>query len=122
LHSFHRQFPELRCVLLLRYLLQLRFSFQFAGALYPISWKTKFRGKLSVATMLFLTAGMIAAINGIYSAVLSAAILPAWLASGIGALVPASFGATVAAIVSARIVGAAYDLAMGKVKVINSAN
>ncbi|MCX7164831.1 MAG: DUF115 domain-containing protein, partial [Rhodocyclales bacterium] len=47
LHSFHRQFPELRCVLLLRYLLQLRFSFQFAGALYPISWKTKFRGKLS---------------------------------------------------------------------------
>ena len=32
---------------LLRYLLQLRFSFQFHGALYPISWKTKFRGQVT---------------------------------------------------------------------------
>ncbi len=46
LHSFHRQSLELGRVFLLRYLLQLRFSFQFTGALYPISWKTNFRGKL----------------------------------------------------------------------------
>ncbi|MDR2506425.1 MAG: cobalamin-dependent protein, partial [Candidatus Accumulibacter sp.] len=39
------QFLELGGVLLLRYL-QLHFSFQSHGALYPISWKTKFRGKL----------------------------------------------------------------------------
>ncbi|MCX7177153.1 MAG: hypothetical protein NT159_25190, partial [Proteobacteria bacterium] len=47
LYPLHRQFSEFRRVFLLRYLLQLRFSFQFTGALYPISWKTKFRGKLS---------------------------------------------------------------------------
>lgn len=76
----------------------------------------------SIASMLFLTAALIVAINGIYSAVLTTAVLPAWLATGMGALVPSTFGATVAAIVSARIVGAAYDLAMGKVKAINSAN
>lgn len=76
----------------------------------------------TIATMLFLMAGMIAAINGIYTALLSTAILPEWLATGLGVFIPASFTATVSAIVSARVVGAAFDLAIGKVKAINDAS
>lgn len=76
----------------------------------------------SVATMLLLTAAMIACINTIVNAVLVYAVLPAWLGSALGALIPGNFSAVLAAIVSSRICGAAFDLAMGKVKVINSAN
>ena len=48
LHTLYRQFSELRCVCLLRYL-QLRFSVQVCGALYPSPWKTNFREKLNIA-------------------------------------------------------------------------
>jgi hypothetical protein len=45
LHPLHRQLPELRCILVLKYFTQLHFSFQ-VGASYSIPWMPKFQRKL----------------------------------------------------------------------------
>jgi len=95
LHSFHDQFPKLRPIFLIRYLLQLRVSFHLHGALYPVSWTRKFLGKLTIKCRPFAPTDAQPAYRpsraaGIYAAMAAMGRLPAvgrqLPRSGVGAL------------------------------------
>lgn len=75
----------------------------------------------SIASMIFLTAAFIVCINEILTTLLSALSPPAFIANAIGIFIPTDFAMILAAIISSHICRAAYDLAMLKVKAINTA-
>lgn len=85
-----------------------------------------FGRKLSVATaaitaMFALTAAFVICISLTVQAIANIIVLPSFLAP-IGWFVPSDFTFCISSIISARTCRAAYDLAMAKVRLINSAS
>lgn len=83
--------------------------------------------KLGVATTavlsaVLLTAALVACINSILQSVLAVMVVPSWIAVSMGMFLPASFSVTLSAIMSSYICRAAYDMAIIKIKMINSAS
>ena len=76
----------------------------------------------SIAAFVVITLGFIACINSILQSVLGMVSIPGWISNAVGLFVPVDFAACVAAYASSRICRAAYDMAVLKVKLINSAS
>ena len=71
--------------------------------------------------MIALTVAFIGVINGVVASVLSSASLPGWAAAGIGFGIPSDFALCIGALVSSRIARAAYEMAMDKARMFNTA-
>lgn len=76
----------------------------------------------AVLSAVLLTAAFVACINSILQNVLAAMVIPSWIVGSLGMFLPASFSVTLAAIMSSYICRAAYDMAIIKIKMINSAS
>jgi hypothetical protein len=74
----------------------------------------------AIALAVSLTAGFVALINTLVGSLASLLSAPGWISNAVGMFIPADFGLCVAAIVSAHIARAAYDFAIGKVKLFNT--
>lgn len=70
--------------------------------------------------MVALTVAFVAVINALVTALVSSAAIPGW-AQPMGYVIPSDFGACLAALCSARIARAAYELAMDKARMFNTA-
>jgi len=75
----------------------------------------------TLGTFVLLLTAFIACINTIFATVISLMIVPAWVSNSIGMFIPGDFTAVLSAIMSSRLCRAGYDLAMEKVRAINSA-
>lgn len=76
---------------------------------------------LAIAVALSLTVAFIVALKAVLLAVTNTLVMPSWLAS-IAWFVPSNFVAVFSALVAAHVVRAAYDLAITKLKLVNSAS
>jgi len=76
----------------------------------------------TVAAFIALTAALIASLKALFVAVLTWTAVPSAIRYGLGVFIPSDFTVVLGAIVSARAVRAAYDIAVEKVKVISGAN
>jgi hypothetical protein len=76
----------------------------------------------SVAAFVVLTGALVVTIQALLSALLTVAVMPAWIVQGVGMFMPSNFALVLGSIVSAKAVRAAYDIAISKVHLINSAN
>lgn len=77
---------------------------------------------MAIASFVVMTAAFIAAINSIIQSVLGLVSAPGWILNSVGMFMPADFSAVLAAVVSARICRAAYDMAVEKIKLVNNAS
>lgn len=75
----------------------------------------------SVTAILAVTAAFIVCVNSIFGFV-AGLMPPGWIANFIGMFIPVDFGLCTGSILSAYTCRAAYDLAMLKIKIMNSAN
>lgn len=75
----------------------------------------------SLGLMIALTATFVGVINSLVGALASSLSGPSWIANAVGMFVPSNFGLCLGSITSAYIARAAYDFAIGKVKLFNSA-
>lgn len=73
----------------------------------------------AIAAYVGVTVAFIAVINTIVGAI--AITSPGYFANAIGMFVPSNFGACLGSIIGAHIGRAAYDLAVGKIKLFNAA-
>lgn len=76
---------------------------------------------LAIAVALSLTVGFIAALKSVLASVTASMIMPSWLVT-IAWFVPSNFVAVFSALVAAHAVRAAYDLAITKLKLVNSSS
>lgn len=75
----------------------------------------------TVGTFVLITGVMIACIKNMIDTLLTLAVLPTWLTGGVAAFVPSDFAIVLGAIVSSRACRWAYDLAVEKIRMMNSA-
>jgi len=91
-----------------------------------MSWALNFFSKKAriVATTLagyiLIVAAFILCIKQAVTFVLALAILPSWIATGIGMFLPYNFATVLASILGARSCRYAYDIAVSKLKMVNS--
>ena len=76
----------------------------------------------SIAAFVVLTSALVVAIQSLMTSILAVTFMPVWIAYGIGLFLPANFSLVLGAIISAKAVRAAYDIAIAKVHLVNSAN
>jgi len=75
----------------------------------------------SIASFIFLTAAFIVCIKYLLTTLLALAVMPAWVSVAVGTFIPHNFSAILASIMSAQSCRWAYDKALDKIKLINSA-
>ncbi len=91
-------------------------------------WFVQFFGRkllvvtTSIATFIFLTAALIVCIKHLVLTLLALAILPAWVSAGIGVFLPGNFATVLSTIIGAKSCRWAYDKAMEKMRLVNSAS
>lgn len=76
----------------------------------------------TIAAFVLLLGVFVACINTILQSILAVLAMPEWIANAVGMFIPFDFGLVLAAIVSSKTCGAAYRMAMTKIKAINFAN
>lgn len=74
-----------------------------------------------IAAFVLLTAAFVSALKVIITAVLAMAFMPVWIVSSVGLFMPSNFVAVLSSIAAAHSCRWAYDKAMDKVRLINSA-
>lgn len=72
----------------------------------------------SIASFVLLLGVFVACINTILQSILSLTVVPTWISNAMGLFIPFNFGLVLSAIISSKICGAAYRLAMVKIKAI----
>jgi len=75
----------------------------------------------SIASFVFLTAAFIVCLKYILLTALTLVVVPPWLVTSLGMFVPFNFIAILSSIISAQSCRWAYDKAIDKIKLINSA-
>lgn len=76
---------------------------------------------MTIGTFILLTAAFIVCIKTMVTYVLGLAVLPAWLSMGFGMFIPADFSLVLSQILAAQSCRWAYDKAIDKIRLINSA-
>lgn len=98
-------------------------------SLFPVlaAWAIQFLTRkivvvgITIAAFLLLTSVFLAVIKAIVLSVLALAILPSWVVSSVGLFLPFNFAFVLSMIISAQSVRWAYDKAMDKIQMINTA-
>lgn len=75
-----------------------------------------------VAQFILITAAFVVCIKQMVAYVLTLAILPTWVAGGLGMFIPFNFSIVLSNILAAQSCRWAYDKAIEKVKLINGAH
>lgn len=75
-----------------------------------------------VAAFVLLSAAFIVCIKHMIGIVLALAIMPTWVSGAVGMFIPFNFSVVLANILSAQSCRWAYDKAMEKIRLINSAS
>jgi hypothetical protein len=75
----------------------------------------------SISTFLLLTAAFIVCIKTLLVTVFGALAMPTWFAMWFGMFVPSNFSVVFSAILASKSCRWAYDLALDKLKLLNSA-
>lgn len=76
----------------------------------------------SLTAFVFLTAAMIICLKALFSAVIAVLVIPAWLLTPIGLFMPSLFVTFLAILSSGIACRTAYDYAIQKIKLVNSAS
>lgn len=79
-------------------------------------------GIASIAAYIALTLGFIVAIKQTINIIFSLSAVPAFIEPSLGMIIPDNFAQVTAAIISAMIARAAYDLGVQKINLLNSAS
>lgn len=77
---------------------------------------------VTVASFLMLTAAFLVCIKQMVLYVLTLAALPTWISTAVGMFMPYNFAIILANILAAQSCRWAYDKALDKIRLINSAN
>lgn len=75
----------------------------------------------SIGSFILLTAAFIVCIKQMVVYVLALAVLPSWLSMGFGMFIPFNFSLVLSQILAAQSCRWAYDKAIDKIRLINSA-
>lgn len=101
-------------------------SFLASAGVSFMSWAVEFFTKkvrvisTTIAGFILITAALVLCVKKAVAVVMALAVIPTWLVAGVGMLLPYNFALVLSSIMGARSCRWAYDVAVAKLKMVNS--